>query len=237
VWVVIAVAGPIAAAAALTPLRPEVRPVNVALVLTAIVVAIAVGGGRLPGAIAAITSAIAFDFFHTQPYLRFTIDSRDDVETTVLLLLVGLVVGHVAARERRARSREDMRAGEIGRLYRIAALGARGASQPALLDAACAELCELLALRSCRFEHPPFEEFYDRLERSGVVAWQEQRLHRNGFELPAHGCEIPVSGRGRLLGRFVLEPRPGVGVSLEQRVVAVALADQVGATLAVPAAS
>jgi hypothetical protein len=60
---------------------------------------------------------------------------------------------------------------------------------------------------------------------------------RAGFELPEQGCEIPVSGRGRLLGRFVLEPRPGVGVSLEQRVVAVALADQVGATLAVPAAS
>ena len=33
------------------------------------------------------------------------------------------------------------------------------------------------------------------------------------------------------LGRFVLEPTPGVGVPLERRVVAVALADQVGAVL------
>jgi hypothetical protein len=31
-----------------------------------------------------------------------TIESRNDVETTVLLLLVGLTVGHVAANGRRA---------------------------------------------------------------------------------------------------------------------------------------
>jgi hypothetical protein len=34
-----------------------------------------------------------------------------------------------------------------------------------------------------------------------------------------------------LLGRFVLVPTPGVGVPLIERVVAVALADQVGGAL------
>jgi hypothetical protein len=41
-----------------------------------------------------------------------------------------------------------------------------------------------------------------------------------------------VWGLGRKLGRFVLRPTPGVGVTLEQQVVAVAIADQVGAVLA-----
>ena len=33
-------------------------------------------GGRAAGAVAAVTAAIAFDFFHTRPYLRLTIESR-----------------------------------------------------------------------------------------------------------------------------------------------------------------
>jgi hypothetical protein len=61
------------------------------------------------------------------------------------------------------------------------------------------------------------------------------RYRDGGFELSAEGVELPVYGRGHQLGRFVLEPTAGVGVSLDQRVVAVAIADQVGAALAAPA--
>jgi hypothetical protein len=95
-----------------------------------------------------------------------------------------------------------------------------------------AELTELLRLRSCRFEAPPFSQRLQRVERSGVLSLRDYKLRREGFELPAGGIELPVLGRGNVLGRFVLEPMPGSGVSLEERVVAVALADQVGAVLA-----
>ena len=198
---------------------------------------VAVAGGRLPGAVGGRAAAVAFDFFYTHPYLRFTIDSRDDVETTVLLLVVGL-----DGRERRhatvarARRREDMRSGEIRRIYRLATLGARGRAPTDVIDAGRAELVALLDLRACRFDAAPFVGDYERLERSGVVSWRDYRLQADGFELPAAGVELLVMGRGRLLGRFVLDPTPGTGVSLEQRVVAVALADQVGAVLAAPAA-
>jgi len=37
-----------------------------------------------------------FDFFFTQPYHRFTIADRSDLETFVLLLLVGIAVTEVA---------------------------------------------------------------------------------------------------------------------------------------------
>jgi hypothetical protein len=234
-WIAIAVAALTAVAAALIPIRRDTLNVNIALVLVVCVVLVAAGGGRAPGAVAAVTAAVAFDFFHTQPFYRFTIDSRDDVETTALLLVVSLVVGHLAARARRARRREDMRSGEIRRIYRLAALGARGRAPTAVIAAATSELTELLGLRACRFECPPFATHFERLERSGLVSWLDSRLQTDGFELPADGVELLVFGRGRLLGRFVLDPIPGIGVSLEQRVVAVALADQVGAVLAAPA--
>ncbi len=113
----------------------------------------------------------------------------------------------------------------------------REASPEAITDAAAAELTRLLTLRSCRFERPPYAESFDRLEPSGVAnstkgPVTDSRMGRQGPELPADGAELLVLHRDAELGRFVLAPTPGEGASLEQRFVAVALADQVGATLA-----
>jgi uncharacterized protein DUF4118 len=204
---------------------------NVALVLVVVVVLAAVAGGGAAGAAAAISAALTFDFFHTAPYLRLTIDSGDDIETTVLLLAVGLVVGHAASLHHRRREAREPAADEIRRIHRVATLGEPGRHTPAeLLEAAQRELSELLALRTCRFEAFPFERALPRLERSGVLSAMEYH-HGGGFALPADGTELPVLGRGNVLGRFVLVPEPNSTVSLEQRVVAVAIADQVGAAL------
>lgn len=231
-WIAIGATAPVAAAVALIALRDVMRNANVALVLVVVVVAVAVVGGREAGAAAAVSSALSFDFFHTLPYLRLRIASGDDIETTVLLLAVGLVVGHLAASERRARRLAEASRGEIRRIYRVAAQGANGDDAADVILATQAELTELLRLRSCRFEAPPFSQRLQRVERSGVLSLRDYKLRREGFELPAGGIELPVLGRGNVLGRFVLEPMPGSGVSLEERVVAVALADQVGAVLA-----
>ncbi len=234
VWIGLAGLAPILVASALVPLREVTANTNLGLVLVAVVVFAAAGGGRQAGAVAAVVAAVSFDFFLTEPYLRLAIASRDDVETTVLLLAVGLFVGHVGARARRARSTADARHGEIRRIYRVAELAARGDDASDVIMAAQAELTMLLRLRGCRFEAAPFSPPLERLERSGVVSWSEFRLRDGGFELPPDGVELPVLGRGNVLGRFVLDPTPGTGVSLEERVVAVALADQVGAVLAAP---
>lgn len=228
-----AVVVPVVVAWGLIPLRDVVVNANVALILVGVVVAIAVAGGRRAGAGAALASAVAFDFFHTLPYLRFRIASQADVETTLLLLGVGLVVGHVAAQGRLARRSAEASQGEIRRIYRVATLAARGEDAPDVILSAQAELTALLGLRQCRFEAPPFAGALPRLERSGLVpVGGSYRLRSEGFELPAEGAELEVLGRGHRVGRFVLEPAGGAGVSLEQRVVAVALADQVGAVLA-----
>jgi len=57
------------------------------------------------------------------------------------------------------------------------------------------------------------------------------------FTLPALGAEIAVIASGQTFGRFVLIPRHDVGVSIEERIVAVALVDQLGAALAADASA
>ncbi|MGH9246117.1 MAG: DUF4118 domain-containing protein [Acidimicrobiales bacterium] len=225
--------GPIAAAATLVPVRGEINHANVGLVLVVVVVAAAYLGGRGAGALAAASSALSFDFFHTQPYLRLTIDAADDVETTILLLVVGLAVGQIASSARARKAAIAAGQSEIARIHRVAEMVANGAEAATVLFAAQEELMALLDLSRCRFEAPPDERQLARLERSGVVVglthWRLAKA--GGFELPEGGVELEVLARGHPVGRFVLEPTPGVGVPLERRVVAVAIADQVGGAI------
>jgi hypothetical protein len=225
--------GPIAVAALLVPVRDQVNNANVALALVVVVVLAAVLGGRAVGALAAVSAALSFDFFHTEPYLSLTIDSQDDVETTVLLLVVGLLVGTLASWARRARSSAALGRSELRSIHRLAEKVAAGESATDVILAAQVELEALLDLEEARFQAPPYKVELPNLERSGVIHGRsEWRMARGGFELPPEGVELAVLARGRQVGRFVLVPRPGVGTSLEQRVMAVALADQVGAAVA-----
>jgi hypothetical protein len=50
--------------------------------------------------------------------------------------------------------------------------------------------------------------------------------------LPTQHVELAVHGGGRVVGTFILTPTPATPISHEQCVVAVALADQLGATMA-----
>jgi K+-sensing histidine kinase KdpD len=76
----------------MSTLRNSLENTNAALVLVLWVVAAASTGIRLAGVLAALSSAAWFDFFLTAPYLTFRINDRADIETTVLLVLVGAAV-------------------------------------------------------------------------------------------------------------------------------------------------
>ncbi|MFE6156682.1 DUF4118 domain-containing protein [Streptomyces sp. NPDC057889] len=91
-------AGPFLVALALVPFRTGLSQTNAALVLVVVVVAIAALGSRPAGALAALSAAAWFDFFLTRPYQTFDINASDDIETAVLLLIVGLIVSQIAAR-------------------------------------------------------------------------------------------------------------------------------------------
>jgi K+-sensing histidine kinase KdpD len=230
--------GPIVVAGALVGIRDSISNADVALLLVLVIVLAASTGGWQAGATGAVVSTLAFDFFHTKPYLSLTIDSREDAETAVLLLLVGVSVGLLAGRAREARAAARHSSSEIDRIHRVAELAAHGASGEDVLLQAQIELEALLELASCRFEAPPHLHALATVERNGTVTGTSVRHYARGeLELPREGSELPVLARGQQVGRFVLDTKPGVGVSLEQRLVAVAIADQVGAALTTPTRS
>ena len=227
--------GPIVVAGALVGIRDSIANADVALLLVLVVVLAAVTGGWQAGAVGAGVAAISFDFFHTKPYLSLTIDSRDDAVTAAVLLLVGISVGLLAGRARDARAAARSSSSEIDRIHRVAELAAHGASGEDVLLSAQNELRDLLDLQQCRFEAPPTLRTLATVERNGTVTGTTvHHFSRGELELPREGAELPVLARGQQIGRFVLEPNPGAGVSLEARMVAVAIADQVGAALTTP---
>lgn len=225
----IAAFGPLLVAGVLVPFRHQVVGENVALVFVVVVVLASACGGFGPGALAALVSAMAYDFFFTRPYQSLKIDRAEDIGTAVVLLGISLLIARLMAvgqhrREVAQRGRED-----IGRLHRIAATLAEGAEVEDVLRSVQAELFGLLTLQDCRFEQPPFPSALPRMERNGTIEGGRRRFVAGEFTLPGEGVEIPVRTRGCVVGRFVLVPDWHVGVALEERVAAVALVDLVGA--------
>jgi hypothetical protein len=223
--------GPILVAGLLVPVRDHVASANVALVFVVVVVLAAALGGRWGGVIAAIVSAMSFDFFLTRPYGSLKIDRADDIIATILLLAVGLIVGEIVVWAHRGHRRSRRGRDEIQSIHRVAEQVAAGDRADTVLRSVQAELSGLLSLRGCEFEEPPFGAPLPRLERNGAIDATRRRFSRGEFALPAEGVEIPVLGGGRQIGRLVLAPDPDVGVSIEERVVAIALSDQLGAVL------
>ena len=219
------------AAAALVGVRDQVSNTPVALVLVVFVLLAGVAGGRAAGVTTALVAALSFDFFHTTPYNSLKIDNRTDLETALILLVIGILVGEIGAWTRRSRLalEEDRR--ELRRIHRVAELAAHGEGVHDLTSAVAAELSAGLRLRACHFEPAPYGPPLAALSRRGVLD-SGPHWHGDGFELPPEGVELTVLGRGVPMGRFVLEPTPGVGVSRDRRIAAVALADQLGSVLA-----
>jgi hypothetical protein len=228
---VAAVLGPIAVAASLVSVRGELDATNVALALVLVVVAVAAVGGRGPAVAAAVTSAASFEFFFTKPYLSLRIHSGDDVATTLILMAIGLLVGQIVTWARRQRAAAARGSDELARLRRVAQRASRGGSVEVLERVVVEELQGLLSLHECRLEsHPPAD--LPVLERSGSVTGERVRhLAGDHFALPTPAVDLPVVGDGRVLTHLVLEGDPAVGVSIEERLVAIALADQLGAAL------
>jgi hypothetical protein len=222
---------PLVVAAVLVPFRSSFAGPASALVLVAVVVAVAVIGHRIAGFLAAVSAAVWFDFFLTRPYERFAITHRPDIETAVSLLVVGLVVTELAARTRHHREAASEEADYVSLMYDVSELAVSGAPPHQVLERVRTELITLLKLRECRYEPGLPDRPIMRLGHDGhvLLGGKVWGVHRVG--LPGPQLALLVQGRGQDLGRFILTPTPGLPVSLQRRVVAIALADQVGGAL------
>ncbi|MEU6201830.1 DUF4118 domain-containing protein [Streptomyces sp. NPDC047061] len=223
--------GPFLAALVLVPFRTGLSHTNAALVLVVVVVAVATLGSRTAGVLAALSAAAWFDFFLTRPYETFDINASADIETAVLLLVVGVIVSQLAARARRLEVVTVTDATYLSRIHRTAELAHSSGSANTVVDHVRRELTELLGLRACRFEY-------------GILLGQPPWLHNDGgltvgrrsWDVDVAGwpegeIELRAYGNGHYLGRFMLAPGPGPVPPLQARLVAVTLADQAGSAL------
>jgi K+-sensing histidine kinase KdpD len=106
-------AAPLAIAAILTPFRASFPNTDAALALILVIVAVAAAGSRLAGYVAAVSAAAWFDFFLTHPYDQFTITRPTDLETTLLVLVIGIAVTEIAVWGRRQHFAASRRAGYL----------------------------------------------------------------------------------------------------------------------------
>lgn len=223
---------PVAVGGLLVPARGHLTAANSALILVVAVVAVATGGSRGAAAVAAIAAAISFDFFLTPPYYSLRITHRDDLITDFLLLVVGLAVGDLAARGRNHRKRADQRLDEVETLHAITELVATGEDHRFVTIAAATELRTLLSLRDCRFSRTQPVAGATRIAPDGSVLIGETPWATETFGLPTSEVDLPVRHSGWGLGHFALTPTPALPITRDRLLVAVAIADQVGAAMA-----
>jgi Domain of unknown function (DUF4118) len=227
-----ALVAPLGAAAILLPFRASWSNTNVALLMVVVIVGVSAIGNRAAGALAAVGSAVWFDFFFTLPYYRLTIRSSDDVTTAVLLLVTGLAVSQLAARARRLQVVAITDEGYLAQIHDTAALAQSARSPGAVVDQVRDQLTGLLDLEGSRFEYGSLLGHPPRLEPDGTIVTGHARWDVEQRGLPAEEIELRTFGGGQYYGRFMLKPKPGAKPSLQARLVAVTLADQAGRALA-----
>ena len=235
-WVITAAALlPLLVCAVLAGFRESVTAATDVLVLVVVVVAASATGDRVAGIVAALSSALWFDFFLTKPYNSVSITSGDDIEATVLLLVIGLIVNEVALWGRREQAAASERSGYLDGVFGTAEVVAAGRESPEQLVAAVSrQMTALLDLDDCRFVRGPIEDpRFAVLDHKGVVTRSGRVVEVEREGLPTNEeTALPVRAGSETLGYFLLtsaseQARP----SMEQRRVAIILADQMAAVL------
>jgi Domain of unknown function (DUF4118) len=219
-------------------LRELLANTSAALMLVLVVVAVGVSGDRVAGVLAALSAAAAFDFFLTVPYYQFAIFDRDDVETAVLLLAIGIAVTEISQWGRRQQLASTRREGYLSGVAHAARMAADGSSAEDLIATVERMITDVLDLDDTHYEAPTGHrpEPTDRpvLDRDGTVRWRGHTVDvaREGLTT-MDTTELPA-GRDGEGGRFLLTATSRVRrPNREQLLVAVTLAEQV--TVPVPA--
>jgi K+-sensing histidine kinase KdpD len=217
--------GPLALAAAWIPIRIRLPNTDLALILVLGVVAVGAWGRRSAVVTAAVSASLWFEFFDTKPFERLAIARQPDLETTVVLAVVSFVAGEMAVWIVRQRARRIVESAEMGSLREAAGLLAMGEELVMVIQSVAGELSRLLGLADCTFETEDPDPARATLRRDGTLVGARQPTEA----APISSAELPVWGQGERLGYYVLEFAPGPPPERERLLVAVTLADQVGA--------
>ncbi|MEP6562793.1 MAG: DUF4118 domain-containing protein [Nakamurella sp.] len=214
--------------------RDGVANTNAALALVLLVVVVAATGNRLAGIVAALSSAASFDYFLTEPYSTFSISDRENIETAVLLVLVGTAVTEIALWGRRQQARASREQGYLYGVLGTAATVAAGRTSPdALSEQVARQITDVLQIDSTRFD-PGTRFGLPTLDENGSITRYGHPISVARRGLPTDTkIALPVRSGGVTYGHFLLTAATRIVRPSQQQLQVVAtLANQVGAVIA-----
>ncbi|HEX3980324.1 MAG TPA: DUF4118 domain-containing protein, partial [Acidimicrobiales bacterium] len=188
----VAVVAPVAVALVLIPWRGRLDTADNALFLVVVIVAVASTGRRMAAFVCALAAALSFDFFLTRPYNSFRISGHQDLITEVLLLVVGVAVGELAARGRNYRRDAIESRQTVALLHSVGEQAATGEEPRSVIRMALEELSEQLFLRDCYFTRRDPGERSARVTPDGEVSIAGQRWSTEDLGLPTSRVDLPV---------------------------------------------
>ena len=202
------------------PFRGTIGLENVVILYLLVVVAAAAIGGRAAGVAAALSAALAYDYFLTTPYHTLVIDSLPQVITVALLVVTGIVVSIGGRVRRRSAAAAEAHADAIRILHRVTESAAAGGA----VDRVAAEgLQQLLGARRVSVlrrspagfavtvdvgdTRPPFDlEALTHLDREGRIPLGHQRVLDGTMVLPLEGVALDLVARQHPIGYLVVIP-------------------------------
>jgi hypothetical protein len=194
---------PLLTGALLYPVRDDVTSATAVLTFVVGVVAAATTGDRLAGVIAAVSSAVWFDFFLTVPHLSFTIASADDVEATLLLVAISLAVTEVSLWGSRQRRQAARRSGYLDGVVVAARAVVDGALRAdAVNDLVAQHIADVLDVDDCRYVAGPVHDARVAiLHHDGVLTRDDHAVDvdRNGLPTDEY-VAVPVRRGDRASG-------------------------------------
>jgi hypothetical protein len=232
---------PLAIAIAWIPVRSRLPNVDLALVLIVAVAGLGALGSRTAVFVASLSASLWFEFFDTAPFERLGIARSPDVETTLILAVVAVMVGELAVRTTRHRGFARREFEKLSSIRSTAELIASGEELVGVIEAVASDLTGLLGLRACSFESTDAVPGRSRLTREGLLLPPERPsvigLPATGSGEPGGGSaapgtedvELPVIVQGTAIGHFVLGFLAGEPPQRDRLLIAVTLADNVGA--------
>lgn len=214
--------GPLVAlvlSASTSGVRDVVGGTNVGIAL-AIVVVLAGLTSKTAGVLTAATAAIAFNFFHTEPYHSLRVHELRDVVIIALLIVLGLGVADISSWRRRRDAIAFSHWTAAQASQQITELLQEPRPLGEVWPTIATMIMDQLTLADVWFDAGVHTELPVIARSGGADAGAD-----GGFVLPSHGAAMPIVFNQHTLGHLVLQPQRGVTSLWVDRRVVVALAD------------
>ncbi len=185
-----------AAAAICFLLQPWVPVASLSLVFVCAVLAVALRSGRTVAGFSALLSAVAYNFFFTEPRYTLRIHDASVVVAVVIFILAAFIVGHMASRQRGQLLALQRANARIGALQRLGQRLAAAVDEDSVLRAGAGVLDETVDARSVVLTFPRSDP-----EPSKFACEPTPTLASGALALARS-----VAASGRAAGRFAGAP-------------------------------